>query len=491
MAPISSKQRNFLVKLSQQHPRAFQAAGGSIPSDVSAASKMIDSALRYIGGYRPGTLRATVAESLRAKGMSAAQCFCDLHPILGTPKLRFMQNSGSGYRTPLPMSKQADALRSTIHEVRIALQGGEPWSVPPGETPAEGVEADGSQPNAAGPQPDGGAENSGDGNGDSGDGENAEGESGGEDADGEDGEPQDGEPQDGEGEGESEQPMTDEEKREAQAVEFLTWIQENVRPFCESQNADGAAFDTPGMRAAENGAKMIACGIPIVACKSAMTLHYPAEARRHLGVKDFDTTKYLPKLRREGMHKALPYCLTVINAGVPLALIGKHGTGKTTLAKQIAQVLDLPFGGTSMTSGTSPSAFNGRVNPFSDEKTLSQFLRVFCSESGRGGVYLFDEMDAADENLFLKVNMALANGVFFNDATGEEHKAHSNFIPIAGMNTMGLGADRDYVGRVKLDAAALDRWAMGRVKLDLDPDLERHVFLRNLRETEARFDLTA
>jgi hypothetical protein len=44
------------------------------------------------------------------------------------------------------------------------------------------------------------------------------------------------------------------------------------------------------------------------------------------------------------------------------------------------------------------------------------------------------------------------------------------------MNTLGLGAGRDYNSRNRLDAATLDRWNAGRVQITLDPRIEEHMF---------------
>lgn len=182
-----------------------------------------------------------------------------------------------------------------------------------------------------------------------------------------------------------------------------------------------------------------------------------------------------------------------------------HNTGKTTLAGDIAKHLfggdERRFGFVSMTRGTSPSAFNGRPRIADDgsmirfmkamadgdtklateivaeveakgDVVMSQFVKIY----GGGGVYLFDELDAGDENLLLLVNAALSNGQFANAATGEIVDKHPDFIPMAGMNSMGLGATRDHNARNRLDHATMDRWRMGRVQVKLDRDLTYDVF---------------
>lgn len=299
-----------------------------------------------------------------------------------------------------------------------------------------------------------------------------------------------------EGDGEEQQ----QKKQEKKAHPWISFIRK-AREFFEARKADGHELDEWGLRQAEYGALLLKAGIGVPALKHASTMHLPPEARRALGVTEYDVTTYKPEDRKDGKHASLPYCLTVVKSGVPLALIGPKGTGKTTLAKHIAEELDLPFGMVSMTSATSPSAFNGRPRIASDgteslitamvangqlEEALDLALKAreggdvvasqFAKLYGTGGVFLFDEMDAADENLLLIVNAALANGVFFNTATGEQIDKHPNFVPIAGMNTMGLGAGRDYNSRNKLDAASLDRWGMGRVQIRLDERVEDAMF---------------
>lgn len=294
----------------------------------------------------------------------------------------------------------------------------------------------------------------------------------------------------GEGQQEKQQEQREQQipknKHQSDADEMISWIQETLRPFCESRAADGHPIDEIGLRPAENSAKMLVAGIPVKAIKHALTMHYPKEARTHLAIRDYDVTTWTHRewkpeeveapgdvLEHDGLHQAMPYVKAIALAGMPTALVGPKGTGKTTLARQVAEDLELPFGMVSMTSGTSPSAFNGRPKIGGDGGVVQSIFEKLYSE---GGVFLFDEMDAADENLILLVNAALANGQFANAATGMIVEQHKNFIPMAGMNTLGLGAGRDYNSRNKLDAATLDRWNAGRVQIRIDTKLESKIF---------------
>jgi hypothetical protein len=267
------------------------------------------------------------------------------------------------------------------------------------------------------------------------------------------------------------------------ALEMIRWIQADLRPLAHRKGPDGRTLDEIGLRPAEYAARMLRQGIAPRAIKHAITMHYPAEARRALGVTSYDVTTFTPLkfgqvkppsdvLNHDGQHRAMGYVQALLAGRIPAALVGPKGTGKTTLAKMAAEVLGVPFGFISMTAGTSPSKFEGRQKIGGDgEFFTSQFEQIFAG----GGVYLFDEMDAAEPNLILLVNAALANGYFVN-AKNEIVERHQDFMPMAGMNTLGLGNDANYVGRDKQDAAALDRWNAGRVQVELDEKLERKIF---------------
>jgi len=153
-----------------------------------------------------------------------------------------------------------------------------------------------------------------------------------------------------------------------------------------------------------------------------------------------------------------------IPANLNIWLVGPAGTGKTTAAGQLAKALDLPF------------YFNGAID--SEYK-----LRGFVNAQGQivatafrkayieGGVYLFDEVDSSLPGALLAFNAALANHHY--DFPDGVHPRHPKFICIAAANTFGLGADFQYVGRMKQDAAFLDRWV--QLKWPIDEELERQL----------------
>lgn len=168
-----------------------------------------------------------------------------------------------------------------------------------------------------------------------------------------------------------------------------------------------------------------------------------------------------PKVTVARAHKKLATVLTMVAAGASPFLVGPAGSGKTTLAEQIATALGRKFYmAARVTSEYKLVGFidaQGRI-------VRTQFREAY----EHGGIFLFDEVDASDPDALTAFNAALANGL--GDFPDDMVPRHKDFSAIAAGNTFGRGADRQYVGRNQLDAATLDRFQT--VEIDYDEALE-------------------
>jgi len=138
-------------------------------------------------------------------------------------------------------------------------------------------------------------------------------------------------------------------------------------------------------------------------------------------------------------------------------LEGVSGSGKTTLAKQIAEDLGLSFNLLGMTNMTSVSDILG-FKAVNGKYVNSTFRESFEN----GGLFLLDEVDAADPNTLLCLN-TMANGYLaFPDKRVEMHKDF-RLILTANPSTQG----NMYTGRNKLDFSSKNRWKTIPMPTDL------------------------
>lgn len=172
----------------------------------------------------------------------------------------------------------------------------------------------------------------------------------------------------------------------------------------------------------------------------------------------------------EEFDKIVQLCANRVN----VLLVGPSGCGKTHVSELIAKALGLTFHGQSCSAGMSESIFAGWLLPIGDSGKFSYVSSPFVKCYEEGGVFLFDEIDAADGNTLLFLNQALANNHFFLPQRFDNTvvKRHPDFIAIAAANTYGAGANSLYNSRNALDAASMDRFRMGTVEMNYSEKVE-------------------
>lgn len=250
-----------------------------------------------------------------------------------------------------------------------------------------------------------------------------------------------------------------------------------ARDFVISRELGGEYLDFVSTRAIKDGAKAIAFGIHPDEVMQAVTKTWSEDSKREFERHErpwkpkaplIDIKKYPVPV--EGGHMYLGYVKILAEARIPILLVGPSGSGKSFMARDLAEyVMECNYGELPLTAGATPSWLVGA-------ETISGYKsRPFVDIYENGGVFCFEEMDAADPNMLLIVNNAIANNFFTNPVTGREIEKSKNFIPIATANTWGLGANRQYTGRERLDAATLDRWRVGRVEVDYDATIEKMI----------------
>lgn len=185
-------------------------------------------------------------------------------------------------------------------------------------------------------------------------------------------------------------------------------------------------------------------------------------------------------------HHSLEKVLNVLNCGLNVYLYGPSGSGKTFAAKQCAEALGVKLYFTGAISN------EYKLTGYMDAKG-SYVTTEFRKAYEDGGLFLFDEIDGSFPQAVLAFNAALAND--YMDFPDKQVKRNEKFYCIAAANTIGLGANRQYVGRNQLDAASLDRFVF--IEWDYDENLERKVtdndewfeYVLKVRKTVERLNL--
>ena len=138
-------------------------------------------------------------------------------------------------------------------------------------------------------------------------------------------------------------------------------------------------------------------------------------------------------------------------------MVGPAGCGKSTMARNVAKELDVPYLCISCGIGTSATEFVGYKYP---NRESTKFAEYYAKPS----IILIDEMTALDPAVGQVLNAALANGEI-ETTTGLVCR-HPECIIIATSNTFGNGASRQYVANNQLDASTIDRFIGGIIEVN-------------------------
>lgn len=159
---------------------------------------------------------------------------------------------------------------------------------------------------------------------------------------------------------------------------------------------------------------------------------------------------------------------------IPVYLAGPAGSGKNFTVEQIAKGLGWDFYfSNSVQQEYKLTGFIDAGGKFHD----TEFYKACTSE--KDCVFFLDEMDASIPEVLVLLNAAIANGYFeFPNGRVDFDKVHF----VAAGNTVGSGADDMYTGRMVLDQATLDRFAI------IEFDYSRNIELAIVKGNEALVD---
>ena len=189
------------------------------------------------------------------------------------------------------------------------------------------------------------------------------------------------------------------------------------------------------------------------------------------GVTHFHLPGKPEPLKMEGLvHPRLPDVLAILRSGENAFLVGPAGSGKTTAAKQVREVLAADFDRPDYECIATGAVADGFALLGYKNATGEYVPTGFRRAVEFGHLFLFDEVAASGADATLVIN-SLDNGfIAFPDKT---IPLHPHFRLICGDNTDGSGATMEYTGRSRLDGAFLDRFV--RVDWQPDPRIESHL----------------
>jgi cobaltochelatase CobS len=180
------------------------------------------------------------------------------------------------------------------------------------------------------------------------------------------------------------------------------------------------------------------------------------------------------KDNEEVHHEKYDQIKACLQCGIPVYLAGPAGSGKNYTVEQIAKELGWNFYfSNSVQQEYKLTGFIDAGGCFHD----TEFYKA-CNDD-KDCIFFLDEMDASIPEVLVLLNAAIANK-YFEFPNGRVNFEHVHFV--AAGNTVGSGADDMYTGRMVIDQATLDRFAI--IEFDYSRNIEMQITHNNMELVE-------
>lgn len=177
-------------------------------------------------------------------------------------------------------------------------------------------------------------------------------------------------------------------------------------------------------------------------------------------------------VKLENVHPRFETLLKLCIARKKVYIYGPAGSGKSTAAEQVAEVLKLNYYTISLNRQSAPWLLTGFMGANGTQYVTTAFRQAWQY----GGVLLIDEFDNASGNLLTTLNTGLANGHMSFPDSPLAIPRHKDCVILTAGNTCLRGADRQYNERQQLDAATIDRFVF--LEWNYDEAFERKLALQ-------------